>query len=95
MLLLRFANEDGGDAGGRMDLGNVSTYTCPECHGVLMEFATGKVVRFRWHIGHAGSPTSSLIEVNDAIDKGPSDDVPYLVLQPPQACLCDFQTPLL
>jgi len=51
-----------------MELGKVSKYTCPECHGVLVQIEEGKVVRFRCHTGHAYSFRSLLAGVNDAID---------------------------
>lgn len=53
---------------GVLELGKVSTYTCPECHGVLVQIEEGKLVRFRCHTGHAYSPKSLLVEVDEAID---------------------------
>ena len=53
-----------------MSLGKVSAYTCPDCHGVLVQIEEGKVVRFRCHTGHAFSFKSLLAEINEAIDKG-------------------------
>jgi len=38
---------------GVMQLGRPSTYTCPDCHGVLIEVKDGGVPRFRCHTGHA------------------------------------------
>ncbi|MEW6022316.1 MAG: chemotaxis protein CheB [Pseudomonadota bacterium] len=55
---------------GVMGLGEVSTYTCPECHGVLVQIEEGRLLRFRCHTGHAYSPKSLLVEVNEAIDSG-------------------------
>lgn len=53
-----------------MTLGKVSAYTCPDCHGVLVQIEEGRVVRFRCHTGHAFSFKTLLAEVNRAIDKG-------------------------
>lgn len=64
------ALEGNGLQAGVMSLGQVSKYTCPECHGVLVQIEEGDGVRFRCHTGHAYSPKSLLVEVNDAIDKG-------------------------
>ena len=64
------ALEGNGLQAGVMGLGQVSKYTCPECHGVLVQIEEGGAVRFRCHTGHAYSPKSLLAEVNDAIDKG-------------------------
>jgi two-component system chemotaxis response regulator CheB len=55
---------------GVMDLGRVSKYTCPDCHGVLVQIDEGPIVRFRCHTGHAFSPMTLIAEVNAAIDDG-------------------------
>jgi two-component system, chemotaxis family, protein-glutamate methylesterase/glutaminase len=55
---------------GVMGLGKVSKYTCPDCHGVLVEIEEGPIVRFRCHTGHAFSLKALLAEVNESIDKG-------------------------
>ncbi|MBV9189588.1 MAG: chemotaxis protein CheB [Betaproteobacteria bacterium] len=36
-----------------MQYGQLSPFTCPECHGVLTMFREGNIVRFRCHTGHA------------------------------------------
>ena len=36
-----------------MSLGEASAFTCPECHGALIEITNGKLVRFRCNTGHA------------------------------------------
>ena len=53
---------------GVMDLGQVSKYTCPDCHGVLVQIEEGTIVRFRCHTGHAFSLKTLMAEINDAID---------------------------
>ncbi|CDS53491.1 protein-glutamate methylesterase [Polaromonas sp. CG9_12] len=55
---------------GVMDLGKVSKYTCPDCHGVLVQIEEGPIVRFRCHTGHAFSLKSLMAQVNEAIDNG-------------------------
>ena len=55
---------------GVMNLGKVSKYTCPDCHGVLVQIEEGSIVRFRCHTGHAYSLKSLIAEVNESIDKG-------------------------
>jgi two-component system chemotaxis response regulator CheB len=59
---------DHGMQAGVMELGKASKYTCPECHGVLVQIEEGRLVRFRCHTGHAYSLKSLLTEVNDAVD---------------------------
>lgn len=55
---------------GVMGLGKVSQFTCPDCHGVLVQIEEGSIVRFRCHTGHAFSMKSLICEVNAAIDSG-------------------------
>lgn len=62
------AAEGNGLKSGVMELGKVSKYTCPDCHGVLVEIGDGDIVRFRCHTGHAFSVKTLLAEVNEAID---------------------------
>jgi two-component system chemotaxis response regulator CheB len=62
------AMEGNGLQAGVMALGKVSQYTCPDCHGVLVQIDEGPVVRFRCHPGDAFSLKTLLGEVNLAID---------------------------
>ncbi|HEX8594434.1 MAG TPA: chemotaxis protein CheB [Pseudomonas sp.] len=55
---------------GVMGLGNISNYTCPDCHGVLVQIKEGSILRFRCHTGHAFSVKALIADVNEAIDKG-------------------------
>jgi two-component system chemotaxis response regulator CheB len=64
------AMEGNGLQAGVMNLGKVSEYTCPDCHGVLVQIEEGSIVRFRCHTGHAFSIKTLLAEVNEAIDTG-------------------------
>jgi two-component system chemotaxis response regulator CheB len=43
--------------------GQLSPFTCPECHGVLTLFREGNILRFRCHTGHALS-SATLLESN-------------------------------
>jgi two-component system chemotaxis response regulator CheB len=44
-----------------LDLGELSPFTCPECHGVLVRIMEGKSFRFRCHTGH-GFSADALLE---------------------------------
>ena len=55
---------------GVMNLGQVSKYTCPDCHGVLVQIEEGTIVRFRCHTGHAFSLKTLMAQVSEAIDSG-------------------------
>lgn len=52
-----------------MKLGRPSPFTCPECHGTLMQINDGKVLRFRCHTGHAYSVQSLCAEVVESIEE--------------------------
>ena len=69
------ANQGNALRSGVMKLGKVSQYTCPDCHGVLVQIEEGSIVRFRCHTGHAFSIKTLLAEVNDSIDKGLWDTI--------------------
>ena len=55
---------------GVMHLGAVSGFTCPSCHGVLVQIEEGNITRFRCHTGHAYSQMTLLAEINLAVDEG-------------------------
>lgn len=50
---IRIAAENGAFQKGIMELGALTPFTCPECHGALVKIAEGKMSRFRCHTGHA------------------------------------------
>lgn len=64
------AREGNGLQAGSLELGEKSKYTCPSCHGALVQIEEGAIVRFRCHTGHAFSIKTLLAEVTDAIDTG-------------------------
>jgi two-component system, chemotaxis family, protein-glutamate methylesterase/glutaminase len=51
-----------------MNLGEITPYTCPECHGVLVALRQGGVPRFRCHTGHAYSLNNLLAEVTEYVE---------------------------
>jgi two-component system chemotaxis response regulator CheB len=44
-----------------LDLGELSAFTCTECHGVLVQIVEDKLTRFRCHTGH-GFTEDALME---------------------------------
>jgi two-component system chemotaxis response regulator CheB len=48
--------------------GQLTPYTCPECHGVLVSLTEGGRLRFRCHTGHAFSADSLLASVTENIE---------------------------
>ncbi|MBD2778422.1 chemotaxis protein CheB [Iningainema tapete] len=63
------ARQDNGLELGILKLGNLSPFTCPECHGVLMQLKEGNLIRFRCHTGHAYSLNTLLAEVTQSIEE--------------------------
>jgi two-component system, chemotaxis family, protein-glutamate methylesterase/glutaminase len=53
---------------GILNLGSMSPYSCPECHGVLVQLQDGSFTRFRCHTGHAYSLSSLLAEVTESLE---------------------------
>jgi two-component system, chemotaxis family, protein-glutamate methylesterase/glutaminase len=53
---------------GLMEVGEISPYTCPECHGSLIQLRDGGITRFRCHTGHAFSPSSLLVELTESLE---------------------------
>ena len=57
---VQVAAEGGAFQKGIMQLGELTPFTCPECHGVLVRIVEGKMSRFRCHTGHAYSDSALL-----------------------------------
>ena len=53
---------------GVLQLGEPSSYACPECHGVLLQMKEGTLFRFRCHTGHAYSVESLLADITEKMD---------------------------
>jgi two-component system, chemotaxis family, protein-glutamate methylesterase/glutaminase len=52
-----------------MKFGNLSPYTCPECHGVLTALHDGTIERYRCHTGHAFSADTLLSAVSESVEE--------------------------
>jgi two-component system chemotaxis response regulator CheB len=53
---------------GIMDMGVLTPFTCPECHGALVRLEEGNLIRFRCHTGHAYTASSLLAEVTETVE---------------------------
>jgi two-component system, chemotaxis family, protein-glutamate methylesterase/glutaminase len=62
------AQEDTAIEKGLQELFEPSNYTCPECHGVLLQLKEGQSLRFRCHTGHAYSAATLLSEGKEAVE---------------------------
>lgn len=63
---VEIAADDGAFQKGIMELGELTPFTCPECHGVLVKIAEGKMSRFRCHTGHAYTDSALLEAVMES-----------------------------
>jgi two-component system chemotaxis response regulator CheB len=66
----RIATGENAMQAGVLSLGTPSMYTCPHCHGTLMEVSDAGPPRFRCHTGHVFSPSSLLVDLDSTIDEG-------------------------
>ena len=65
---VRIAKDEPPLSAGLLGLGEPSTYTCPECHGVLLAMKDGNHVRYRCHTGHAYSVESLAADLSHSIE---------------------------
>lgn len=48
--------------------GELTSFTCPECHGALTQLIEGKLIRYRCHTGHAYTVSALLGEVTQSVE---------------------------
>ena len=65
---IRIAKEREALEEGILRFGELSPFTCPECHGVLAMLREGKILRFRCHTGHGFSADSLLSAGSEAVE---------------------------
>jgi len=53
---------------GIMDMGELTPFTCPECHGALVKLVEGKLLRYRCHTGHAYTASTLLASVTESVE---------------------------
>ena len=53
---------------GIIEMGELTPFTCPECHGALTKLKEGNIMRFRCHTGHAYTISALLSEVSESIE---------------------------
>lgn len=66
---VKIAKENNALDAGIIHWGEPSLYTCPECHGVLLEHKEGSNVRFRCHTGHAYSLEALLADFTERTEE--------------------------
>lgn len=65
---VRIATQDQALELGVLELGKLTPYACPECHGVLSAIKEGEIIRYRCHTGHAYSADSLLTTITEKIE---------------------------
>lgn len=63
------SKQDNAFAMGIMNEGELTPFTCPECHGVLVRLLEGKFIRFRCHTGHAYTASSLLADLSKSVEE--------------------------
>ena len=51
-----------------MSFGELSPFTCPECHGVLSRLQNDNIVRYRCHTGHAYSVDALMASLTEKVE---------------------------
>ena len=54
---------------GIINMGELTPFTCPECHGTLVRLAEGNILRFRCHTGHAYTASALLEDVSESVEE--------------------------
>jgi two-component system, chemotaxis family, protein-glutamate methylesterase/glutaminase len=66
---VRIARQESPMEAGLEHVGKPSRFTCPDCHGVLLQIADDDRVRFRCHTGHGYSIDSLLAAYSDQVEE--------------------------
>ena len=53
---------------GILEMGNLTTFSCPECKGALVSIDEGQMLRFRCHTGHAYTTSTLLAGVTTQVE---------------------------
>jgi two-component system chemotaxis response regulator CheB len=62
------ATKDNAFEMGIMNMGDLTPFTCPQCHGALVRLVEEKFIRFRCHTGHAYTASSLLSELSEVVE---------------------------
>jgi len=65
---IMIATHDNAFEMGIIEMGELTAFTCPECHGALSRLKESKIVRFRCHTGHAFTLSALLSEVSESVE---------------------------
>ncbi|KAA5548619.1 chemotaxis protein CheB [Adhaeribacter rhizoryzae] len=65
---LAIARHDNAFRMGIIEKGELTPFTCPDCHGALTKLIEGNLIRFRCHTGHAYTISALLAEVTETVE---------------------------
>lgn len=63
------ATQDNAFEMGIMNFGELTPFTCPECHGALARLKEGNLIRFRCHTGHAYTASALLADLSQSVEE--------------------------
>src|SRR5581483_5155346 len=65
---VKIAKDELASEGEVWELGQVSEFTCPECHGSLWQMHEGNILRFRCRTGHAYTSEALLVDLSESVE---------------------------
>ncbi|RDV14589.1 chemotaxis protein CheB [Pontibacter diazotrophicus] len=65
---ITIARQDNAFEMGIIKMGELTPFTCPDCHGALTKLIEGNLIRFRCHTGHAYTISTLLAEVTESVE---------------------------
>ena len=65
---ITIARQDNAFEMGIIKKGELTPFTCPDCHGALTKLIEGNLIRFRCHTGHAYTISTLLAEVTESVE---------------------------
>lgn len=65
---ITIAKHDNAFEMGIIDRGQLTPFTCPDCHGALTQLLDGDIIRYRCHTGHAYTISALLSEVTQSVE---------------------------
>lgn len=66
---ITIAKQDNAFSLGIINKGELTSFTCPECHGALVRLMEGNIIRFRCHTGHAFTASALLAGITKTIEE--------------------------
>jgi len=63
------ANHDNAFEIGILDMGDLTTFACPECKGALVSITEGQMIRYRCHTGHAYTSSTLLAGITLQVEE--------------------------